>query len=113
MMGRQLIYTAISFFLICIFSFCTHAQNISVWLTNADRSVIFQKQDETLSFSSGKTNTQNIIVDDGKTFQTMDGFGFALTGGSAEHIIHMNTSARNELLHKIFDTTGNNIGVSY
>ena len=43
----------------------------------------------------------------------MDGFGFALTGGSAEHIIHMGASARNELLHKIFDTTGNNIGVSY
>ncbi len=88
-----------------MFSFCAHAQSISAWLTNADRSAMFQKQDENLSFSSGKTDTQSIIIDDTKTFQTMDGFGFALTGGSAQHIIHMSASARNELLHKIFDTT--------
>jgi glucosylceramidase len=91
----------------------THAQSISVWLTNADRSAMFQKQDEGLSFGSNKANNQSIIVDDNKTYQTMDGFGFALTGGSAEHIIRMGSSARNELLHKIFDTTGNNVGVSY
>ena len=43
----------------------------------------------------------------------MDGFGFALTGGSAMHIINMSASARNTLLHQLFDTIGNAIGVSY
>lgn len=113
MMRKQLLYPAISFCLLCVSSFYTHAQTISVWLTNADRSAMFQKQDEGLSFGLNKANNQSIIVDDNKTYQTMDGFGFALTGGSAEHIIHMNAPARNRLLHKIFDTIGNNIGVSY
>ncbi|MEP6465658.1 MAG: glucosylceramidase, partial [Parafilimonas sp.] len=86
---------------------------VSVWLTNYDRSALFQQQPNALHFTSNKTNNQKIIVDDSKPFQLMDGFGFALTGGSAEHIINMNASARNKFLHQIFDTTGNAIGVSY
>jgi glucosylceramidase len=86
---------------------------VSVWLTNNDRSALFQQQPNTLHFTSNKTTNQTIIIDDSKTYQQMDGFGFALTGGSAEHIINMNVSARNKLLRQVFDTTGNAIGVSY
>ena len=87
--------------------------NVSVWLTNNDRSALFEQQPAALNFSSAKTSKATIIVDDTKTFQHMDGFGFALTGGSAMHIIKMNAEARNELLHRLFDTTGNAIGISY
>jgi glucosylceramidase len=86
--------------------------NIAVWLTNKDRSALFQQQ-APLSFNAASTGNTTIIVDDSKHFQTMDGFGFALTGGSAQHIIKMSANARNKLLHQLFDTTGNNIGISY
>ena len=90
-----------------MYVFILHAcTKISVWLTNADRSAMFEKQNEGLIFSSSKANNKALLLMTVKLYQTMDGFGFALTGGSAEHIIHMSAPARNELLHKIFDTTG-------
>ncbi len=105
---------------ICICSFflatASNAQtntNILLWLTNGDRSALFEQQSKPLNFTAEKNTSKKIIVDDKKTYQQMDGFGFALTGGSAMHIIRMNTSARNLLLHQLFDTTGNDIGVSY
>ena len=54
-----------------------------------------------------------INVDDKQTYQSVDGFGFALTGGSAMHIIRMNAESRAKLLHELFATDGDNIGVSY
>ena len=104
-----------SFLLAFLFlSKCIIAQtDISVWLTNNDRSALFLQQPAALNFSTGKANGTTIFVDDTKTFQQMDGFGFALTGGSAMHIIKMNAEARSKLLHRLFDTTGDAIGVSY
>lgn len=86
--------------------------NINVWLTNNDRSALFQQQ-TSLTFKGNDANTATIIVDDSKALQQMDGFGFALTGGSAMHIIRMSAIARDKLLHQLFGTTGNAIGVSY
>jgi glucosylceramidase len=43
----------------------------------------------------------------------MDGFGFTLTGGSAQHLMRMSAAARAAILRELFDTTGNNIGISY
>ncbi len=87
---------------------------IESWLTNPDRSALFQKQPGTIVFSSeNRGNGAPIIIDDRQEYQTIDGFGFALTGGSAEHIIKMSKDARARLLHELFDTTGNALGVSY
>ena len=46
----------------------------------------------------------NTIIDisDQETFQLIDGFGFALTGGSAQHFKSMNASARAKLLQELF-----------
>lgn len=43
----------------------------------------------------------------------MDGFGFALTGGSAQHIIRMSTAVRHQLLEELFARNENEIGISY
>lgn len=104
------------FFLpVCFTTVIAMAQSnhIAVWLTNNDRSALFEQQPATLNFSTATTKDATIVVDDTKTFQKMDGFGFALTGGSAMHIIKMNAEARSRLLHQLFDTTGNAIGISY
>ena len=43
----------------------------------------------------------------------MDGFGYALTGGSAMLIRKMSAAAQAKLLNELFGTKGNSIGVSY
>ena len=64
---------------------------------------------------SGKAGSQNptIEIDPTKTYQTIDGFGYTLTGGSAEHIVRMDAASRDALLQELFATDGTNIGVSY
>ncbi|MDN3580565.1 glycoside hydrolase family 30 protein [Mucilaginibacter flavus] len=90
------------------------AETASLWLTKADRSALFQKQADVLPFKAdGKANDLTIAVNDKETYQPIDGFGFALTGGSAMHIIRMSSDSRAALLKNLFATSDNNIGVSY
>ncbi|WP_426491758.1 glycoside hydrolase family 30 protein [Hymenobacter sp. 102] len=86
----------------------------SFWLTNPDKSVLFQPQaDPTWSSATPAAGTPVIEVDDKQTFQTIDGFGYCLTGGSAELLHRMTPEARKAILRELFATDGNNIGVSY
>ena len=86
---------------------------VELWLTDPDKSALFQKQSAPLTFVSATNKHSTIVVDDTKTFQTIDGFGFTLTGGSAMHIIRMTPAARAALLRELFATDGTNIGTSY
>ncbi len=88
---------------------------IEVWLTNQDRSALFAKQPETISFSElrGARGSAAIVIDDRQSFQSTDGFGFALTGGSAELLIKMDPAERAKIIRELFATDGTNIGVSY
>ncbi|MEO8711506.1 MAG: glycoside hydrolase family 30 beta sandwich domain-containing protein [Parafilimonas sp.] len=103
------------FFSLGLLTYTLSAQtnNISVWLTNNDRSALFQQQSMQLIFNDHENSNPTIVINEVKKYQQMDGFGFALTGGSAQHIIHMSKPARNALLHQIFDTVNNDIAVSY
>ncbi|MEP6947978.1 MAG: glycoside hydrolase family 30 beta sandwich domain-containing protein [Ginsengibacter sp.] len=85
---------------------------IDVWITNPDKSALFAQQQVALLFGASG-NYQLITVDDKQTYQSIDGFGFALTGGSAMHIIKMSAESRAKLLQELFATDGDNIGVSY
>jgi O-Glycosyl hydrolase len=91
-----------------------NAQNkkVDFWLTNSDRSVLFQQQDQ-LAFQNGIKSNLSISVNEKETYQSIDGFGFALTGGSAMLIMRMSPAARLALLKEIFSADANNIGVSY
>ena len=84
-----------------------------LWLTDPQGSARFEKQKASLSFVEGDGPNPDIVVDRAKTYQTVDGFGFTLTGGSALHIHRMEPAARGKLLKELFDTGGANIGVSY
>ncbi|MBO0950962.1 glycoside hydrolase family 30 protein [Fibrella forsythiae] len=84
-----------------------------VWVTNPDRSALFARQPGTLPFSNKPITGSRIDVDDSQTFQSIDGFGYTLTGGSAMLISRMETRAKNALLRELFSTEGNSIGVSY
>jgi len=105
-----------SLFLLFFFTlafFPAHAQSdVSLWLTNPDRSSLFQPQSP-IPLTKAPATNQIIDIDSAKIYQTIDGFGFALTGGSAQLIQHMEPAARAELLQQLFGTDGNHIGVSY
>ncbi|RYF70225.1 MAG: glucosylceramidase, partial [Cytophagaceae bacterium] len=84
-----------------------------LWLTNPDRSALFARQPGTLPFGNKPGSGSLIDVDDSQTFQSIDGFGYTLTGGSAMLISRMETKAKAALLRELFSTEGNSIGVSY
>jgi glucosylceramidase len=88
-------------------------KDATLWLTTPDRSALLAEQSPKLAFSKEAPTGQIIDVDSAKTYQTMDGFGYALTGGSAMLIHHMDAAKRAALLHNLFTTEGDGIGVSY
>src|SRR3954452_7789400 len=88
-------------------------KDATLWLTSPDRSALLAEQSTRLSFTSAAPTGQVIDVDSAKTYQTMDGFGYALTGGSAMLIHHMAADKRAALLHNLFTREDDGIGVSY
>jgi glucosylceramidase len=103
-----------------MFSLCLvlslHAQknaSVAVWLTNTDKSALFDLQNPPLRFSKTANPGLTIDVDDKQTFQPIDGFGFALTGGSAQHMARMDPAKRASLIQELFGVAGKEIGISY
>ncbi|MDQ2711402.1 MAG: glucosylceramidase, partial [Acidobacteriota bacterium] len=92
---------------------CAQKGNISVWLTNPDKSALFALQDSALSFSKSAKQLPAIEVNDKQKYQSIDGFGFALTGGSAQLLIHMSSEKRTAILKELFADDEKNIGLSY
>lgn len=91
----------------------SYAQEIEAWITSADRSMLFQQQPEKVTFGNEEGKGLPIIIDDRQEFQEMDGFGFALTEGSAFHLHRMSAPARQQILEEMFKADGNNVGFSY
>ncbi|GAB3913343.1 glucosylceramidase [Larkinella knui] len=89
------------------------AADVEFWLIDPDRSVLFEKQNTALNFGKATGQPPTIDVDETRTFQSIDGFGYTLTGGSAMLINRMTASGRAALLKELFATDGKNIGVSY
>jgi glucosylceramidase len=91
--------------------------NVSVWLSDPSGSILFQQQPGLpLGPGGGGSSAAAdpvIRVDEHRTFQPIDGFGWALTDGSAQHIIRMSPASRAALLRDLFTTGGTHIGGSY
>ena len=86
---------------------------VNWWLTSNDKSALFTKQSP-LSFGGAASNANpTITIDPSKKYQSVDGFGFALTGGSAQLMNRMSPAERTKLIHELFGRDDNHIGVSY
>src|SRR6185369_1500291 len=85
---------------------------VQVWLTTGNKSALLAKK-STLTFASGSNNNATITVNGATTYQTMDGFGYTLTGGSAFLINRMPAAARDALLRELFTRNYTSLGVSY
>jgi len=88
------------------------AGTVDYWLTKGDQSVLLQQQ-AALTFGTTNNRNANIVIDTTQIFQTIDGFGYTLTTGSAYLINHMNSTARTALLQELFGNSATSIGVSY
>lgn len=86
---------------------------VDFWLTKGDQSVLLQKQSNVIAFGTTYNLYPNIEVNDSQAFQTIDGFGFTLTGGSAQVINQMTTAKKQELLQELFGSASNSIAISY
>lgn len=86
---------------------------VEFWLTNGDQSALLQRQNVSMFFNTAMKTGTTVVVDDTKTFQTVDGFGYTLTGGSASLINGLPAAEKAALLKELFSAKGNGIGISY
>ncbi len=87
-------------------------QPVAVWLSSADGSVKLQPQ-PALRWQKIPAGQTGIIIDDKTTYQSMLGFGHALTGGSAQLLMKMSPKVRKALLTELFGSGPNDINTSY
>src|ERR1700689_5927082 len=88
-------------------------QDARLWLTTPDRAALVALQPGALHFSSEAGPSPVLTVDDAQRFQSIDGFGFALTGGSAQLLMRMGAPQRAALLKELFTAGGSGLGASY
>jgi glucosylceramidase len=81
-------------------------------MTTGNKSALLAKQ-PTLTFASGSNKNPTITVNGATTFQTIDGFGYTLTGGSAIVVNRMPATQRDALLRELFTRDYSSLGVSY
>ncbi len=87
--------------------------HVQVWLTDSDRSQLVARQSPEPAIQASDAQPKTITVDDRQVLQTVDGFGFAMTGGSAQLLHHMDPAQRHRVLQGIFGRGPDEAGVSY
>ncbi|RSL34706.1 beta-1,6-glucanase [Salibacterium salarium] len=98
--------------ILCISSATMKEEKVNLWLTTPDQQNLLAKQEPLLFGDIDETDTPTILVDSNVEFQTMKGFGAAVTGSSA-YLINQQLSSeqREELLQDLFSRDG--IHMSY
>lgn len=86
---------------------------VEAWVTSPLSNILFQKQNTSLNFTNIVNQQPTITVDTTSTYQSIDGFGNCLTGGSAILLNRMDNSGRAQILKELFATDDKNIGISY
>lgn len=85
---------------------------VQVWTTSSNGANLLYAK--TIGFAESKDDRFPVIeVDTAQQFQSVDGFGYTLTGGSAWLLHQMGVSERSALLQEMFGKSNQSIGVSY
>ncbi|MFG2825279.1 discoidin domain-containing protein [Kitasatospora sp. NPDC048365] len=82
-----------------------------VWVTTPDRAELLHHRDP-VAFAPGGSDRTTITVDPQQTFQSMDGFGAALTDSAAAVLAGLAPDARERAMRQLFDPE-QGIGVSF
>lgn len=106
-------------FLLCIIA-CTRSpvqeamEGPRLYRTTMDQSKLLQADEQLISTLANNAEFDATInIDPAIEYQTMDGFGYTLTGGSAMHLQKMSASARAQIIEELFSRDENGIGVNY
>lgn len=89
------------------------SNEVACWLTNPGTSTYLKKENIVLNFTNASNSYPTINIDSASRFQTMDGFGFAMTGGSAYLINKLATTDRSNLVKELFSNDSSSIGINY
>ncbi|HVW94810.1 MAG TPA: glycoside hydrolase family 30 beta sandwich domain-containing protein [Mucilaginibacter sp.] len=87
-------------------------ETVNVWLTTSDQSQKLAQQGNINFAADGGSNPTTITVDENTSYQTIDGFGFTLTGGSAGLLNGLGGN-QTSVLNELFGTGSGQIGISY
>ena len=87
--------------------------DVQLYLTTSDRSDLFSKKNISILYSTANPQIPSIEVDESKTYQSIEGFGYTLTGGSASLINNLTPTVKDALLKELFLSDSNHIGISY
>lgn len=102
--------------LFCCLSASGHTiaqSKVNWWLTTNDKTNLLTKQ-QPLDFGVTANSADPVIaINPAQKYQSVDGFGFALTGGSAQHISRMSAGERKKLLQELFGKGEGDVGISY
>src|SRR5688500_8905565 len=85
---------------------------IEGWITRDANSLLQPLQPAAFSRPLPPEALPTIAIDESRTFQPIEGFGFALTGGSAFLLARLATAERAALLQELFGLTGDSVGLS-
>src|SRR6185503_7456966 len=86
---------------------------ITAWITKGDKSVLLEKQSALIPFGTTTNTNPTVEVDSTTSYQTVDGFGYSLTGGSAYLINRLAGAQKSALLEELFGSSDNSISISY
>lgn len=103
--------TALILCLLLSFGFSAKGQAPSFWLTDPKAGILFQQQTTSSPNRASVSHTIEVWTD--STYQTIDGFGFTLSQGSAIHLLAMSDSARKAALQELFGQGEKDIRISY
>ena len=85
---------------------------IEGWVTRDANSLLQPMRPVAFSGSVPQEVLPTIDIDDRRTFQPIEGFGFSLTGGSAYLLAGLAAAERADLLHELFGLTEASVGLS-
>jgi len=86
--------------------------NIDAWITRKASDRPRRAPSRAFAAASPPAEFPTIAVDPMRTYQTIDGFGFSLTGGSAGLIARLSANVRHALLRELFGRHGDGLGVN-
>ena len=80
-----------------------------IWISTVNQNQIIERS-ESIRFQKGVK--PGITINPEVTFQPIDGFGYTLTGGSADVINALNPKKKSELLQELFGNQANGMHIS-
>jgi glucosylceramidase len=91
----------------------TKKSDVSYWVTDQGKGLMLKMMEIQLLFGANQAEYPTIDIDTSQTFQSVDGFGGTLTGGSAWLINRLPADKRDKLIRELFSTDSTAIGISY